>query len=342
MTTHRLPAALRRRLLAGGARLRPVRAHDVEPMLAGIAAPFSRAGWIFELKYDGFRMMAGTEAGQARLRFRSGSDATARFPEVAAAVAALSADGLVLDGEVVALDDEGRPDFQRLQKRFMLRRATDVAAAARALPCCLFAFDLLAADGLDLRPAPLRDRKEALAAVLAGSAVHPVAHVEEDGEGFFREVVGRGLEGLMAKRATSSYAAGRSAEWLKFRIQRTSDFVIVGFTAPGLGREGGLHLACRSRSGRQLVYAGRVGSGFDAGTLGTARELLAARTVTAPPCAGAVPRGRTHTWVEPRVVCEVRFLEQTEEGLLRHPVFVRFRPDKTPGECYVGEKEHSP
>jgi bifunctional non-homologous end joining protein LigD len=178
--------------------------------------------------------------------------------------------------------------------------------------------------------------------VLQGSGVPCVDHVEEDGLGFFREVVGRGLEGLVAKRATSRYAPGRSVEWLKFRIQRTSDFVIVGFTAPGLGREGGLHLACRSGSGQKLVYAGRVGSGFDAGTLGTARELLAERTVASPPCAGAAPRGRAHTWVEPRVVCEVRFLEQTEEGLLRHPVFVRFRPDKTPGECYVGEKEHSP
>ena len=342
MTARRLPAALRRRLLAGGAVERAVRAEEIEPMLAGIAAPFSREGWIFELKYDGFRMIAGTEKGGAHLRFRSGSDATSRFPEVAAAVADLGADGLVLDGEVVSLDGEGRPDFQRLQKRFMLRGARDVAAAAGTLPCCLFAFDLLAVDGLDLRPAPLLDRKETLRAVLKGSAVQAVEHVEKDGAGLFREVVGRGLEGLVAKRATSRYAPGRSADWVKFRIQRTSEFVIVGFTVPGLGRQGGLHLACRASGGPQLVYAGRVGSGFDAGILGTVRELLGERPLAAPPCGGAVPRGRTHTWVEPRVVCEVRFLEQTDEGLLRHPVFVRFRPDKTPGECYVGEKEHSP
>jgi bifunctional non-homologous end joining protein LigD len=342
MAAPRLPPALRRRLIAGGAVPRSVRAQDVDPMLATIAAPFSRDGWIFELKYDGFRMIAGTEAGAVHLRFRSGGDATARFPEVVAAVAALGLEGLVLDGEVVALDGEGRPDFQRMQKRFMLRRVPDVAAAARVLPCTLFAFDLLAVDGLDLRPAPLEGRKEALRAVLKGSSIPVVEHVETDGAGFFREVVGRGLEGLVAKRATSSYTPGRSAEWLKFRIERTSEFVIVGFTAPALGHQGGLHLACRARSDGPLVYAGRVGTGFDVGTLGTVRELLGEQRVAAPPCGGAVPRGRTHVWVEPRVVCEVRFLEQTDEGLLRQPVFVRFRPDKTPGECYVGEKEHSP
>ena len=342
MTARRLPAALRKRLIAGGAVARPLRAQEVDPMLAGSGTPFSRAGWVFELKYDGFRMIAGTEDGRTHLRFRTGTDATARFPEVARAVTGLGTDGLVLDGEVVALDGEGRPDFQRMQQRFMRRRTADVAAAARNLPCALFAFDLLAVDGLDLRPAPLRDRKEALRVVLEGGAVRAVEHVEKDGEGFFREVVGRGLEGLVAKRASSPYAGGRSADWVKFRIERTSEFVIVGFTVPALGHQGGLHLACRSSSGGELVYAGRVGNGFDPGTLGTVRELLGACLLPAPPCAGPAPRGRTHSWVEPRVVCEVRFLEQTDDGLLRHPVFVRFRPDKTPDECYVGEKEPSP
>jgi bifunctional non-homologous end joining protein LigD len=324
---------LRRRLLDRGAVVRTLGTSAVEPMLASIGEPFSRPGWLFELKYDGFRLIAGKEDGRPCLRFRSGSDATARFPEVAAAIAALPGDDLVLDGELVATDGEGRPDFQRLQKRFMLRRRADVAVAARALPCRLFAFDLLGADGLDLRAVALRDRKAALRAGLEGTGVPYVEHVEETGEAFYREVARRGLEGLVAKRANGRYAAGRSAEWVKFRIQRTSDFVVVGFTEPGLGREGGLHLA--ARDGRALVYAGRVGSGFEAGTLGAARELLGRRTVPAPPCRGAVPRGRAHTWVEPRVVCEVRFLEQTDDGLLRHPVFVRFRPDKGPRDCAV-------
>jgi bifunctional non-homologous end joining protein LigD len=332
-----LPARLRRRLLDHGAVSRPLRPADIHPMLAGIAAPFSRAGWLFELKYDGFRMIAGNEDGTTRLRFRRGTDATARFPEVAAALAEVQGD-LVLDGEIVATDEHGRPDFQRLQKRFVLRRAADVALAARAIPCRLFAFDLLAADGLDLREVPLLHRKEALRAAIEGTRVGYVEHVEATGEALFEEVRVRGLEGLVAKRAESRYAPGRGVDWLKFRIQRTSDFVVVGFTAPGLGREGGLHLAAPMAPRRELVYAGRVGSGFEAGTLGAARELLGRRTLKVPPCAGA-PRGRGHTWVEPRVVCEVRFLEQTDDGLLRHPVFVRFRPDKGPRDCYVGGKE---
>jgi len=336
-----LPAGLRRRLLEAGALRRWLRATEVEPMLAGIAEPFSRKGWIFEVKYDGFRMIAAREDGEAALRFRRGAPATARFPEVAAAVALLPGRDLVLDGELVALDGDGRPDFQRLQKRFMIRRRPDVAVAARALPCRLFAFDLLAADGLDLRPVPLLLRKEALRAVVEGTPVGYVAHVDEDGRAFYAEVRARGLEGLMAKRAQSRYVPGRSVEWLKFPVQRTSDFVVVGFTAPGLGREGGLHLAAPAATGRALVYAGRVGSGFETGILGTVREILGARAVAAPPCARA-PRGRGHTWVEPRVVCEVRFLEQTDDGLLRHPVFVRFRPDKAPRDCYGGEKEPTP
>jgi bifunctional non-homologous end joining protein LigD len=336
-----LPAPLRRRLLDAGAARRWLRAAEVTPMLAGIAEPFSRAGWIFELKYDGFRLIAGKTDGTASLRFRRGAPATDRFPEVTAAVGALRGTDLVLDGELVALAGDGRPDFQRLQKRFVIRRAADVAAAARALPCRLFAFDLLAADGLDLRAVPLVVRKEALRAVVEGSAVGYVEHVEEDGRAFYAEVRGRGLEGLMAKRAQSRYAPGRTVDWLKFPVQRTRDFVVVGFTAPGLGRDGGLHLAAAAAGGRELVYAGRVGSGFEAGILGTVREVLGARAVSTPPCARA-PRGRGHTWVEPRVVCEVRFLEQTDDGLLRHPVFVRFRPDKAPHDCYVGEKEPTP
>src|SRR5262249_7539324 len=147
MTERALSHAGLRRLRAHGAVESVLRSADVEPMLASLAEPFSRAGWLFEVKYDGFRMLASKEDGRPRLR--RGTDVTARFPEVAAAVEALPGADLVLDGEVVVLDEQGRPDFQRMQKRFVLRRAVDVAAAARALPASLFAFDLLAADDLD-------------------------------------------------------------------------------------------------------------------------------------------------------------------------------------------------
>jgi bifunctional non-homologous end joining protein LigD len=320
-----LTAAEVRRLQALGARPRALRTSDVEPMLATVGPPFSRRGWIFELKYDGFRMLAGRESSRIRLRYRSGTDVSALYPEIAAAVADLPGRDLVLDGELVVLDAEGRPDFQRLQARFMVRRVGDVPQAVRRHPAHFFAFDLLALDGLDLRAVPLHERKALLARLVRRRGrVRYVDHVETDGLRMHREVLRRGLEGMVAKRAEAPYVSGRASDWIKVPVRKTGAFVIVGFTEPGLGREGGLHVACAVR--RRLVYAGRVGTGFAQGTLTAARELLGARPVPHPPCEGLVPRGRGHTWVEPRVVCEVRFLEQTDDGLLRHPVFIRFRP----------------
>src|SRR5438874_5986655 len=134
MAARALTSVILRRLQAAGALEADLRAADVQPMLAGTSRPFSRTGWIFELKYDGFRMLAAREGGRPRLRFRRGTDVTARFPEVAAAVESLPGRDLVLDGELVVLDEQGRPDFQRLQKRFLVRRPVDVAVAARARP----------------------------------------------------------------------------------------------------------------------------------------------------------------------------------------------------------------
>ncbi len=253
-------------------------------------------------------MLAGRDRGRPRLRYRSGLDATGAFPEVAAALDALPRGDFVLDGEVVVLDAEGRPRFQRLQQR---SQAT------------LFAFDCLAAEGRDLRARPLLERKEALRRILRGqSAIRFVDHVPTDGLGFFDEVRALGLEGIVAKRADSPYVPGRSRDWRKIRSERTGDFVVVGYTRTALGEEGGLHLA--TADGATLRYAGRVGTGFEAGVLAEARALLAPFVRDTAACEGA-PRSRGHVWVEPRIVCEVRYKETTEAGLLRHPVFVRFR-----------------
>jgi bifunctional non-homologous end joining protein LigD len=296
-------------------------------MLAATGAPFDRDGWIFELKYDGFRLLAGNEGGRPRLRYRGGSDATAAFPEVAAAVARLPED-LVLDGEVVAVDEAGRTHFQRMQKRLMLRRPEEVArAAAGPLRATFFAFDLLGLSEYDLRPLPLRERKALLRGLLGrGGAIRYVDHVADRGLALYEEARKLDLEGLVAKRADAPYSAGRSKDWIKVPIVRTGEFVVVGYTRPGLGMEGGLHLAASERG--SLVYAGRVGSGLG-GVLADVRETLARFRRAEAACADA-PRGRDHTWVEPRLVCEVRYRERTEEGLLRHPVFVRFRTGVVP------------
>lgn len=302
-------------------------AWDAEPMLAELSPPFSAAGWLFEIKYDGFRMFAGRHRGQPRLRYRRGADATEAFPEVAGALSLMAERDLVMDGEVVILDGDGRPNFQRLQHRFQSRRL-EATRAARDQPATLFLFDVLSLGRRDLRPLPLLERKAILHQLLpATPVVQYVDHVLGEGEALFEEARSLGLEGIVGKRVGAPYVAGRSRDWRKVRIDRSADFVVVGFTRAGLGEEGGLHVAAY-RDGR-LVYAGRVGTGFQGGVLAEARTLLTPLRRKAPPCAGITPRGDDHTWVEARVVCEVRYKEMTDGGLLRQPVFIRFQPDRS-------------
>lgn len=331
--TDRAEGALReaRRL---GAREGTLGAADERPMLAEPAEKaFSGEGWLFELKYDGYRLLARREGGEARLRYRSGKDATGVFPEVAKAVAMLPADAL-LDGEVCVLDGEGRPSFQGLQARAQAR-GDEAARAALERPAAYFAFDLLSLGGLDLRPLPLGERKRLLASVVPRlGPVRFADHVEARGEDLWREVDARGLEGIVAKRADAPYRSGvRSSAWRKIRASRAGDFAVVGFTSPRGGRSsfGALHLAVRE--GKGWRYAGSVGSGFGEEDLAALHARLLPRARREPPCEGEVPRGRGHTWVEPEVVVEVRYLEWTEEGLLRQPVFLRVREDKGPLEA---------
>lgn len=319
-----------------GAPRRRVDDSGLEVMLAETAdAPFSDPDWLFEIKYDGYRILAALGDGRASLRTRNGRDATGTFPEVARALAALPFSRLVLDGEVVAHDEAGRPSFQRLQKRGLLRRAADVRAAASALPVSLYLFDMIGFEDFDLRRLPLVDRKRLLRAALP--TIGPLRYcddVSEQGEALFEQLGGLGLEGMVAKRADSAYVSGRSAHWLKVRSDRTGDFVVVGYTTPKGTRSGfgALHLAAFPSGAGGLLYAGSVGSGFTQSLLEELRARLDGGGVAAPTAAGA-PTGSGHTWVSPELVCEVRYKEWTEDGLLRHPVFLRMREDKRPEEC---------
>jgi bifunctional non-homologous end joining protein LigD len=312
---------------------------EERPMLAeSREAAFTREGWVFELKYDGYRMLARREGTRARLRYRSGQDATRLWPEVARAVETLPLDDLLLDGELVVLDAEGRPSFQGLQARAGLSRPEEIERAAAERPATLFSFDLLALGGHDLRPLPLLARKALLARVLPRlGPVRYADHLETRGEELLREVAARGLEGIVAKRADAPYRPGRSPAWLKIRLERAGDFAVVGFTEPAGTRRGfgALHLAVREgkREGEALVYAGSVGSGFSESDLEAIRARLDPRVRPTPACGGAVPRGRGNVWVEPEMVVEVRYRQWTREGLLRHPVFARLREDKRPDEA---------
>lgn len=315
--------------------LKPVSVKDVSPMLAETReAPFNRAGWVFELKLDGYRLIASRHKGVAKLTSRNGLDYTATFPEVAKAVAALPYDDLIVDGELVCLGPDGYPNFQRLQQRAQLRRTQEIRKGAVEIPATLYLFDCLAALGHDLRGLPLVDRKAVLRRIVpAAGALRYSDHFENEGEPLYAQVQRLGLEGIVAKKADSVYRHRRSADWLKIRADRVDDFVVVGFSAPKGSRSGfgALHLA--QYVDGVLTYSGRAGSGFTDAMLDEVRKTLEDGRRRGCPCEGPAPKGASETWVEPRLVAEVRFKELTGEGLLRQPVFLRFRHDKAPEEC---------
>ena len=317
---------------------------SVQPMLCEPADDaFTRDGWVFELKLDGYRLIASKSKGEALLLTRNGNDYTAVFPEIARAIKALPIEEFIIDGEVVVLDGEGKPSFARLQKRGRLTSDIDIRRAAVELPATFYAFDLLAVEDLDLRPLPLVTRKALLSqAIPTLGPVRLLEHIEREGEAFLEQVGKLGLEGIIAKKADAPYRAGRFGQWLKIKAEATGDFVIVGFTQPKGSRShlGALQLGDYVNGA--LVYAGRVGTGFTDDLLRELGDLLTPIIRSDAPCRGPVidglttdviPDTKTTTWVEPVHVCEVRFREWTPDGLLRHAAYLRARSDKRPQDC---------
>ena len=336
--------ALAKRLEKAGAERRALDPRKLSPMLAVPAdRPFSRAGWVFEIKLDGYRLLAARRSGEALLLSRNGNDLTATFPEIARAVQGLPYEDLVLDGEVVVHDARGLPSFQELQKRGQLNRRAEIQRAAVERPATLYAFDLLACEGLDARKLGLLDRKAFLREILPGAGpIRFSDHVAERGEAVYEQVTALDLEGVVGKRADSPYRTGlRSKDWIKVRTLRTDDFVVVGWTDPSGSRAGfgALHVA-QYDAGGELVYAGAVGTGFRAALLTALSARLQAAEIDRPAFRGG-PIGRGHHWTRPELVVEVRYKEVTEDGLLRHPSFLRLRDDKSPAEC-VQQGVHAP
>ena len=327
--------AIRRELVRLGAPRRAVDRKSVKLMLAETAeAAFTRKDWLFEPKLDGYRVLAIRAGSEPRLLTRNGNDCAATFPEIVRAIAALPFDRLVLDGEVVALDDKARPSFGRLQTRARLSRPIDIRHASVSNPVTYYAFDLLGFEDFDLRSLPLTERKAALRRVIPPvGALRFLEHVEEEGEALYQEVERLGLEGIVAKKAASPYKAGRSPMWLKVRSRRSGDFVVVGFTAPKGGRGGFGALQLAEYVDGTLTYAGRAGTGFSDKQLAEVRRALESQARSECPCTGLLQVEKDTTWVEPTMVAEVEYSEVTEEGLLRQPVFLRFREDKAPEEC---------
>ena len=317
----------------------------LSPMLAATGdGAFSGDDWIFELKYDGVRVVAEKRPdGDVVLRARQGADRTHVYPEIARAVARLPVESFVLDGEIVALDERGRSSFERMQRRFTQSDPGAIARVALEVPVVYYVFDLLAARGRDLRREPLLERKEVLASFAPRAGVVRFAdHVSRDGEPLFEAAAAHGLEGVVAKRADSTYLSGRrSRRWLKLKVPRSAPLVVVGLT-PGKGSRRLLgSVALAWWRGDRLVFAGNAGSGLRGADVDALLSWADAAEVPAPCFEGGEPAAGTR-FLPPERVCEVRFTEVTSAGLLRHPVFLRFLPDADPSACRAPESLEAP
>jgi bifunctional non-homologous end joining protein LigD len=322
---------------AAGAPRRALDAAKLRPMLATPEErPFRRKGWLFELKYDGVRVLAEKQGERVRLFARTGAERTAWYGEVATALRHLPVSDAVLDGEIVALDATGRSSFERIQRRFTPSDVEALAEARREIPVVLYAFDLLGVAGHDLRAVPLARRKELLARLAPRLGfVRFADHVEEDGLALHEAARAHGLEGVVAKRADSRYEAGqRVKSWLKLKVARSASLAIAG-SVPGKGsrrRLGSLVLA--GLCDGEWVYAGNVGSGLDERSLARLEAEIAARAIPRPAFRGGPERWPDGArFARPELVCEVRYTEVTSAGVLRQPVFAGLREDVAPAEC---------
>lgn len=313
---------------------------DVQAMLATpVDQPFDDRNWLFELKWDGYRALATiARDGTVTLTSRNGNDLTAKFPDLANLAEAFSERPLIVDGEVAALDAEGRPSFQRLQERLDRFGRSQPEKS----PVTFVVFDLLYGNGRDVRKEPLEKRKAMLEAMLTGKG--PVIfskHVLGDGKQLFELARERGLEGIMAKRRDSTYQGRRSRDWLKIKTGKRQECVIGGWTEGRGSRKhfGALLVGVYEKD--EFVYVGSVGSGFDAKKLASLSKRLEPLERKTSPFANPPKTDTTAHWVKPELVAEVAFNEWTREGLMRQPVFVALREDKAPRDVVRELTKHT-
>jgi DNA ligase D-like protein (predicted ligase) len=305
----------------------------VDPELATLTRErFSDPAWIYERKLDGERCLTHRDGAELRLMTRNQKVVSSTYPELAEALAGQQASDFIVDGEVVAFD-HGQTRFAELQKRLGVSHPTP--ELLREVPVTYYIFDVLWADGTDLRPLPLLERKQHLRDLLSwGGPLQYTEHRVRDGEQYYLEACRQGWEGLIAKRADAPYRAGRTKDWLKFKCENNQEFVIGGWTDPQGTRIGlGALLIGYYDSDGQLVYAGKVGTGFNTATLRMLHgELTKLERDTPPFSRGELPRSHGVHWAEPQLVGQVGFSEWTTAGELRHPRFQGLRRDKDPRE----------
>jgi len=322
----------------------------IHPMLATpVNEPFDGPEWLFEIKWDGYRAVTFLEDGKVRLVSRNQNDLTPRYPELKDLSQFVKAKTAILDGEVVAIDDQGRPSFSLMQQRTGFRPGGRRGVANAQVPILYYAFDLLYLDGYDLRRVPLEQRKRKLAELLvAGDSVRYSDHYAEQGKALFEIARQKGLEGILAKRRECPYQEGRSRDWLKIKIRHRIECVIGGYTEPEGSRPyfGSIVLGLYDKKGR-LIHVGQAGSGFSQRSLDEMWKLLKKLETKQNPFYGEVEALRKVTWVKPELVAEIEFSEWTHGAAgssvpkLRAPVFLGLRDDKSPKECVLEELERS-
>jgi len=307
-----------------GARPAPL-PESLKPQLATLVESVPGGDWRYEIKFDGYRILARIESGEVRLFTRNGHDWTAKMPQQAKALAALGLESAWLDGEVVVPNEEGTPDFQALQNAF---------EAGRSGRIVFYLFDLPYLNGMDLREVPLEERRVALRQVLeAGTSdlLRFSADFTEQPDSILESACQMKLEGLIGKRAGSSYVSRRSSSWVKIKCKNRQEFIIVGFTDPKGARSGfgALLLGLHDEQG-ELRYAGKVGTGFNQATLKSLHAKLEPLVVKRCPLDKPPPAAevRGAHWLKPELICEVAYAEMTRQGVVRHSVFHGLRADK--------------
>ncbi len=309
----------------------------IDPMKACTAErPPAGKDWIYEIKWDGVRAICFIEEGRLRLVSRNGLEMDRQYPELAVLPEQVAAESAILDGEIAALDEQGRPRFDLLQTRITATGTRKIAHMAESRPVVLYLFDLLYLDGEDLRHRPLEERKRLLGSVLRpGGVVRLSEHFTDSPEALLEAARENGLEGIVAKRASSHYEGKRSKDWIKVKIVNRQEFVICGYTEGE--REHFSSLVLGMYKGKKLVYVGCVGTGFDAAGVRSIAEQLGPLATSKRPFTADPKIGRPVQWVKPELVCEVKYANWTDDGHLRAPVFLGLRPDAEPKDAAAEE-----